>query len=96
MDLSRLTQTDLEANLSQLTDWTIVEGKLHRQFKFRDFVGAFGFMSSMALVSERLGHHPEWFNVYNRVTVDLVTHDADGITRLDIEWATIADQIFGP
>jgi 4a-hydroxytetrahydrobiopterin dehydratase len=95
MDLSRLTQTDLEANLTQLTNWTIVEGKLHRQFKFRDFVEAFGFMSSMALVSERLGHHPEWFNVYNRVTVDLVTHDAGGITRLDIEWATIANQLSG-
>jgi 4a-hydroxytetrahydrobiopterin dehydratase len=95
MDLSRLTQTDLEANLTQLTNWTIVEGKLHRQFKFRDFVQAFGFMSSMALVSERLGHHPEWFNVYNRVTVDLVTHDAGGITRLDIEWATIANQLSG-
>jgi 4a-hydroxytetrahydrobiopterin dehydratase len=95
MDLSRLTQTDLEANLAQLTNWTIVEGKLHRQFKFRDFVEAFGFMSSMALVSERLGHHPEWFNVYNRVTVDLVTHDAGGITRLDIEWATISNQLSG-
>lgn len=83
----------LEAELSQLDGWTIENGKLHREFKFASFVEAFGFMSSLALVSEAIGHHPEWFNVYNRVTIDLTTHDAGGITQKDVDWAKRANKL---
>ena len=67
--------------------WELVKGKLHRDFVFKDFVSAFGFMTQMALMAERMNHHPEWFNVYNQVRVDLTTHDAAGITALDIKLA---------
>lgn len=88
-----LSPQDLESQLSQLEGWSVQSGKLYRQFQFADFVRAFGFMASMALVSEAMGHHPEWFNVYNRVTVELTTHDAGGITLKDIEWAKKANEI---
>jgi 4a-hydroxytetrahydrobiopterin dehydratase len=88
-----LSQQDLEAHLSKLEGWSVLDGKLHKQFQFPDFVSAFGFMTSLALVSEAMGHHPEWFNVYNRVTVDLTTHDAGGITMKDINWAERANAI---
>jgi 4a-hydroxytetrahydrobiopterin dehydratase len=64
-----------------------VDGKLHRDYKFADFSHAFGFMAAVATVAEKLDHHPDWTNVYNRVTVDLNTHDAGGITVLDFELA---------
>jgi 4a-hydroxytetrahydrobiopterin dehydratase len=92
MTITLLTNQDLEQALSQLSGWELQNGKLYRQFQFPDFVTAFGFMSSMALVSESLSHHPEWFNVYNRVRVELTTHDAGGITQKDIDWATRANQ----
>jgi 4a-hydroxytetrahydrobiopterin dehydratase len=92
MTTTLLTDQDLEQALSQLSGWELQNGKLYRQFQFPDFVTAFGFMSSMALVSEALGHHPEWFNVYNRVRVELTTHDAGGITQKDIDWASRANQ----
>ena len=82
-----LSGYDLDAALSELEGWTIQAGKLHRQFQFNSFVEAFGFMSSSALVAESMGHHPEWFNVYNQVTVDLTTHDAGGITQMDVKLA---------
>lgn len=91
--MSLLSVQELEAELKQLNGWTIENGKLHRDYKFPSFVEAFGFMSSLALVSEALEHHPEWFNVYNRVTIDLTTHDAGGITSKDIAWATKANQL---
>lgn len=85
--LTPLSKEELNAALSQLQGWSIQGGKLHRQLQFPSFVEAFGFMSSVALVAEAAGHHPEWFNVYNRVTIDLTTHDAGGITTKDIELA---------
>ena len=88
-----LSPDDLNSNLNQLPGWSVQEGKLHRQFKFASFVEAFGFMSSVALVAESLGHHPEWFNVYNRVTIDLTTHDSGGITSLDVKLATKASEL---
>lgn len=91
--MSPLSLQALETELKQLDGWTIENGKLHREYKFPSFVEAFGFMSSLALVSEALGHHPEWFNVYNRVTIDLTTHDAGGITSKDIAWAQKANQL---
>lgn len=85
--LAPLSKEELNTALSQLNGWSVKDGKLHRQLKFASFVEAFGFMSSVALVAEAAGHHPEWFNVYNRVTIDLTTHDAGGITTKDIELA---------
>jgi 4a-hydroxytetrahydrobiopterin dehydratase len=87
MSVTPLSPNDLDAALSELNGWDLQNGKLHRQFQFPSFVEAFGFMSSVALVAEAMGHHPEWFNVYNRVTVDLTTHDAGGITTKDVELA---------
>jgi 4a-hydroxytetrahydrobiopterin dehydratase len=88
-----LSPSDLEKAIAQLPNWSIENKKLHRQFQFPSFVEAFGFMSSVALVAESMGHHPEWFNVYNRVTVDLTTHDAGGITSLDIDLAKKMEQL---
>jgi 4a-hydroxytetrahydrobiopterin dehydratase len=93
MAVSQLSSVELEQHLTQLPGWTVQDGKLYRQFQFPDFVTAFGFMSSMALYSEAIGHHPEWFNVYNRVTVHLTTHDSGGITSKDIDWATKANTL---
>ncbi|MEP0912219.1 4a-hydroxytetrahydrobiopterin dehydratase [Leptolyngbya sp. GB1-A1] len=95
MSTSLLSPQDLDAMLRELPGWQIENGKLHRQFQFPSFVEAFGFMSSVALVAEALGHHPEWFNVYNRVTVDLTTHDAGGITMKDIQLARRMSELAG-
>ena len=75
-----------------LAPWSVVDAKLRRVFEFRDFVSAFGFMSRSALIAEKMGHHPEWFNVYSRVVVDLTTHDADGITTLDLDLANAMNE----
>jgi 4a-hydroxytetrahydrobiopterin dehydratase len=87
MDSVRLSATQIEAALDALPGWSVENEKLHRVFRFADFVHAFGFMTSAALIAESMNHHPEWFNVYNRVEVDLTTHDAGGITQSDIELA---------
>jgi 4a-hydroxytetrahydrobiopterin dehydratase len=92
-DLVVLSTAELEQQLRELPGWSIQAGKLQRQFKFRDFVTAFGFMTQVALVAEAMGHHPEWFNVYNRVTIDLTTHDANGITLKDIALAQRANSL---
>ena len=91
--LAPLSKEELNVALSQISDWSIKDGKLHRQFQFASFVEAFGFMSSVALVAEAAGHHPEWFNVYNCVTIDLTTHDAGGITSKDIELASKVNKL---
>ncbi|MBK7949481.1 MAG: 4a-hydroxytetrahydrobiopterin dehydratase [Deltaproteobacteria bacterium] len=82
-----LAASELEARLAALPGWSLVDGKLHRDFRFPDFVEAFAFMTAAALCAEKLDHHPEWSNVYAKVSVDLVTHDAKGITELDFELA---------
>ena len=91
--MRKFSGPELKEALSGLPGWAVVEGKLHKEYKFSDFVHAFGFMSTAALGIEKAGHHPEWFNVYNRVTVDLTTHDAQGITSKDAELAKFLDQI---
>ena len=93
MSTSLLPTQELNASLEQLPGWSIKEGKLHRRFQFGSFVEAFGFMASVALVAEAMNHHPEWFNVYNRVTIDLTTHDAGGITSKDVELARKANEL---
>ena len=93
MAAKKLSDAQIQANLEQVDGWTIENGKLHKEFQFDTFVTAFGFMTQLALVAESLNHHPEWFNVYNRVTIDLTTHDAGGISDLDFQWAKQADAI---
>ena len=81
--------------LKQLPGWSAVEGgrdAIQRTFRFKDFNAAFGFMTRVALKADQLDHHPEWFNVYNRVEVTLATHDADGVTELDVTLARFMDQ----
>jgi 4a-hydroxytetrahydrobiopterin dehydratase len=82
-----LTSEAVDALVAELEGWSVANGKLHREFRFADFVEAFGFMARAALVAERMNHHPDWSNVWNTVTVDLVTHSAGGITDLDAELA---------
>lgn len=88
---------ELAAQLPMLDGWTYVAdrgGMLSKEFRFEDFIQAFGFMTRMALHAERMSHHPEWFNVYNRVSVTLTTHDVDGISAKDIEMARLMNRIF--
>ena len=95
MAAKKLSDAQIQENLAQVDGWTIENGKLHKEFQFDNFITAFGFMTQLALVAESLNHHPEWFNVYNRVTIDLTTHDAGGISDLDFQWAKQADAISG-
>ena len=80
----RLSDEQIRAELAGLPGWTVVNTKLHKDFVFDDFVEAFGFMCKAAIHIEKMNHHPEWFNVYNKIVVDLTTHDAGGITQNDI------------
>jgi 4a-hydroxytetrahydrobiopterin dehydratase len=80
----KLTEEQIRTELSGLQGWSVANGKLHKDFVFDDFIEAFGFMCKAAIHIEKMNHHPEWFNVYNKISVDLVTHDAGGITQNDI------------
>ena len=82
-----LTDEEQQQRLADLDDWTIEDGALTRTFTFASFVVAFGFMASAAIVAEKMNHHPEGSNVYNRVTIRLSTHDVGGISELDFELA---------
>jgi 4a-hydroxytetrahydrobiopterin dehydratase len=82
-----LSPDQIDAALESLPGWSLVDGKLHRELRFPSFQQAFAFMAEAALHAEKLDHHPEWSNVYGRVVVDLVTHDAGGLTELDLELA---------
>jgi 4a-hydroxytetrahydrobiopterin dehydratase len=92
--MTRPQKIGAEAALTQLPGWKAAEGRdaITRTFQFKDFNAAFGFMTRAALAAEKLDHHPEWFNVYNRVEVLLATHDADGVTELDVTLARIMDE----
>ena len=93
----RLTDAERAAALGGLSGWGLVNGRdaISKSFKFADFSEAFGFMTRAALVAERMNHHPEWFNVWSRVDVTLSTHDAGGLTALDIDLARAMDAIAG-
>ena len=93
--MPKLTQKEIRTALTGLRGWKLVKSKLHREYKFADFMHAFGFMTTSALAIERMNHHPEWFNVYNKVTVDLSTHDVAGISEKDIALARILDNFAG-
>ena len=89
----RISLGSLNENLR--VPWRVVDGKLHKEFVFADFVSAFSFMSGAAIVAEKMNHHPEWFNVYKRVRVELVTHESGGLTRLDFDLAGRLDALAG-
>jgi 4a-hydroxytetrahydrobiopterin dehydratase len=89
----KLSVSDIEAALRDCSGWTVLNGKLHREYKFADFIHAFAFMTSAALIAESMGHHPEWSNVYNRVVIDLTTHDDGGISTKDFELAAKLDAL---
>ncbi|MGH9657301.1 MAG: 4a-hydroxytetrahydrobiopterin dehydratase [Bryobacteraceae bacterium] len=89
----KLSDAEIAQALDRLSGWRVVEGKLHKEYRFADFVHAFGFMATSALAIEAMNHHPEWFNVWNRVRVDLTTHDAGGISAKDVELAQKLDSI---
>ncbi len=93
----KLSSEERREALAGLSDWSVVEGRdaITKSFAFRDFNEAFGFMSRVALVAEKMNHHPEWFNVYRTVEVTLSTHDAGGLTELDVRLASEMDRIAG-
>ena len=88
-----MTNPEIQVQLAKLSGWRIDDGKLHKAFRFRDFVEAFGFMAEVALLAEKQSHHPEWTNVYNTVTINLTTHDAGGISARDFEFAFSVDAL---
>ena len=85
--MAKLSDDEIRKELANLPGWSVVNGKLHKEFIFKDFIEAFGFMTTAALHIEKMNHHPEWFNVYNKIKIDLVTHDAGGITQNDVNLA---------
>ena len=88
-----LSQQEINDGLEKLSGWKIVNGKLHKEFQFKSFVQAFGFMTSIAITAEAMNHHPEWFNVYDKVRVDLITHDLGGISTFDVALAEKMNQL---
>lgn len=92
---AKLSEAQVAEALKDLPQWSVRDGKLHREYKFKDFVAAFGFMASAALVAEAMNHHPEWFNVYHTVRIDLVTHDAGGLTQKDVDLAAKMEALAG-
>jgi 4a-hydroxytetrahydrobiopterin dehydratase len=92
-EVAKLTDAEISSAVAKLAGWVVKDGKLHREYKFSDFAHAFGFMATAAPLIERNNHHPEWANVYNRVTVDLTTHDAGGITQKDVDLAALLEGI---
>jgi|SRR5579875_240680 4a-hydroxytetrahydrobiopterin dehydratase len=92
-EYKKLSKDEIRKQLGKLRKWKIVNGKLRRDFEFRDFNEAFGFMTRVALEVEKLNHHPEWFNVYNKVRIELVTHDVGGISNYDFRLARLIDKI---
>jgi 4a-hydroxytetrahydrobiopterin dehydratase len=91
--MKKMKKGEVAASLKDLPGWSVKSGKLHREYKFADFPHAFGMMATAAPAIEKMDHHPEWSNVYNRVTVDLSTHDAGGITQKDFDLATLLEGI---
>jgi 4a-hydroxytetrahydrobiopterin dehydratase len=93
MSPSLVSPGALEAHLSTHPAWSVVDGKLHRELTFPNFIEAFGFMARAALVAQSMDHHPEWSNVYGTVVIDLTTHSAGGITESDLELSNALDEL---
>ncbi|MGH9691011.1 MAG: 4a-hydroxytetrahydrobiopterin dehydratase [Candidatus Acidiferrales bacterium] len=95
MSDGKLSKQELTSELRKLAGWTVVKGNLHRVFEFKDFTQAFGFMKRVAVVADKMDHHPDWSNAYNKVTIDLSTHSAGGLTKNDFELAGKIQKIYG-
>jgi 4a-hydroxytetrahydrobiopterin dehydratase len=93
--MKKLTDSQIAEHMKALPGWELGEDRIRRTFRFEDFVQAFGWMSSVALVAERMNHHPEWRNVWATVEVELSTHDAGGLTELDMKLAAEMDALSG-
>ena len=91
--MMRLSSESIDIELKNLKGWTVVNNKMHKEFEFDDFNQTFGFMTRAAMHIEKMNHHPEWFNVYNKIIVDLTTHDTGGITQNDINLAKILNSL---
>jgi 4a-hydroxytetrahydrobiopterin dehydratase len=91
--MTKLSSEEIQSKLQTLNNWSFEDNFLQKQFGFKDFSEAFGFMSRVALIAEKLDHHPNWSNVYNKVDIRLQTHDAGGITEKDFKLATLIDKI---
>jgi 4a-hydroxytetrahydrobiopterin dehydratase len=94
-DMVRLDETEIRSRIESLPGWWFDGDALHRELRFRDFVTAFGFMAAVALVAERMNHHPEWSNVYGTVTIRLTTHDAGGVSENDFALASEISRLAG-
>lgn len=94
MQAQKLAEQEITNRLKTFKDWKVEKGKLHRVFQCKDFITAFGYMTRIALVAQEMNHHPEWCNVWNKITVDLSTHSLGGLSNLDFELAAKIDQIF--
>ena len=93
--MKKLNQREIEDKMTEINPaWLLKNKFLHREFIFKDFVGAFSFMTSVALIAEKMAHHPNWENVYNKVIINLTTHDADGISSRDFDLAKAIDKLF--
>ena len=95
MPAKKLTDAEISALLPKAKGWSVANGKLHQEFACKDFVTAFGNMTRVALVAEAMNHHPEWFNVWNKVVIDLNTHSVKGISDYDFKLAEKINEIFG-
>lgn len=93
MKVGKLSDKEIQDRISTIPGWSSQNGKLHREVKFRDFRHAFGFMTQAALLCEKMDHHPEWRNEYNKLIIDLSTHKAGGITENDFAWASEAESM---
>jgi 4a-hydroxytetrahydrobiopterin dehydratase len=93
MPAHKLTDAEIKHALTGLSGWTVKDAKLHREYEFPDFPHAIGFITTAALGIEKMDHHPEWFNVYNKVRIDLSTHDSGGITQKDVDLAHLLEKI---
>lgn len=91
--MSKSSEQAINDFLNAHPQWTLQDGKLHKEFRFKNFTRAFGFMSMVAMVAEKNDHHPEWFNVYNKVVVDLVTHEFKGVSERDFKLAVAMDEL---
>lgn len=94
MERRLLSDQEAARELAALPGWSIQSGKLYRQFIFPDFTRAFGFMAQVALIAQAMDHHPDWCNAYNRVIMELSTHDLGGISTFDVELARRVEQLF--
>jgi len=95
MNRKKLSKQEIVAGLRKLDSWSVVKGNLHRIFEFKDFTLAFGFMKRVARVADRMDHHPDWSNSYNKVTIDLSSHSAGGLTKNDFDLAGKIQNIHG-